>query len=160
MKKATLQDNLPVFVRSRYRPIVWSGRKFKFQSHFPWQEMGVPRSTVEILFNSDQLYHDESLEVENKVGDRLAELNQAQLNRLVILLNGEIKSKTTSKEQYNRSRVRISKIEDKQRGLLRTWIRATPSWNDIYQGYLDLVLKEPEEVKTAEEEPAEEVEDS
>lgn len=120
----TLQHNLPVFVRSRHFPVIWKGKEYKFQKQFPWKELNVPQESVELLFKVDKLYHDESLEKDAKAGDRLVELDKQQLLTLVRLVNDEVKRNTSTKEEFTRYKIKGSTIEDKQRGLIRSWLHA------------------------------------
>lgn len=118
----TLQYNKPVFVKSRHFPVVWKGKTFKFNDYFPWQEMSVPQEAVQALFGIDRLYHNEELEVQQKVGDRLAELNKEKLDSLVRLVNAMVKERCTTDKEFQSKKVKHSKIDDKQRGLIRAWL--------------------------------------
>jgi len=137
-----IQFDRPLFVRSRYKPITWKGRSWKFQEQFPWAEIGVPEDTVVTLYNSDQLYHDESLEVANKVGDRLSEMNRKRLDSLVRLVNAEVKKNTGSKAEFDKKKCKFSSIDSKQRGLIRQWLRANPWASEMFYTFRDQVLEE------------------
>jgi hypothetical protein len=140
-----IQFDRPLFVRSRHRPITWKGRSWKFQEHFPWAEIGVPEKTVIILYNNDQLYHDENLEVANKVGDRLSEMSRWQLDSLVRLVNAEVKERTGSKAEFDKKKCKFSAVDDKQRGLIRQWLRANPWASEAFYTYRDQVLEKATE---------------
>jgi len=137
-----IQFDRPLFVRSRYKPITWKGRSWKFQEQFPWAEIGVHEDTVVTLYNSDQLYHDESLEVANKVGDRLSEMNRKRLDSLVRLVNAEVKKNTGSKAEFDKKKWKFSSIDSKQRGLIRQWLRANPWASEMFYTFRDQVLEE------------------
>ncbi len=138
----TIQYDRPLFVRNRYRPVTWKGRSWGFQERFPWAELEVPYETVTTLFNNDQLYHSEELEVKNKVGDRLSELNAHQLGRLVSNLNKIVKDRTVTDNEFKQKKCKVSKIADKQRGLIRQWLRANPWATEEFYTYRDQALGE------------------
>lgn len=142
------QYNTPVFVRSRHHSITWRGKTFSYNDYFPWQEMGVPVETVKILYDTDRLYHNEELEVQSRVGDRLAEFNNEKLATLVRLINQMVKARCTTDKEFQSKRVKISKLEDKQRGLIRSWINRNDWALDEYYEIRDKLLgdkPEPQE---------------
>jgi hypothetical protein len=131
-----LQIDYPLFVRDFHKPVIWHGREYKYNSHFPWKELGVPYDTVKALFNSDQLYHNPDLEREHKVGDRLEELNATNIERLYLLVNAWIKKNTSTNTQYNNKKIKVSRIKDKQVGLIRAWVNQNQKWEDAQKEYL------------------------
>ncbi|MCJ8336467.1 MAG: hypothetical protein MJH10_19915, partial [Epibacterium sp.] len=79
---------------------------------------------------------------ENKAGDRLSEMNAGQLYTLVGLLNSEVKRRTTSAEELKDKRCRQSKIDDKQRGLIRSFLRKNAWITDDFYRFRDDILGE------------------
>lgn len=118
------QYDWPVFVRSRHYPIIVNGKVFEYQDHVPWKEMGVSEDIVKTWFISSLAYHNTDLEVQTKVGDRLSEMNGQQLETLVDRMNVIIRSRTNSTNEFQAKRCKKSKIDDKQRGLIRSFLRA------------------------------------
>lgn len=96
---------------------------FKKGDHFNWLQLNVDPSRVAQLYASGFVYHNKELEKETKVGDRLDELEGADLEKLVMLLNVEVKARTNSTNEYNAKKCKQSKIDAKQRGLLRSFLR-------------------------------------
>lgn len=127
----TLQHNIPTFVKSYYEPVIWKGREYKFGEHFPWKELFVPEEVAEVLFSSGQIYHNPDLEVEQKVGDGLESLTPTNLDSLIRRINGEIKSKITTTNEYNSKKIKLSKVREKQIALIRTWKRANQTWVEM-----------------------------
>lgn len=144
----TLQYNIPVFVRSRHHPVIWKGKTFKYNDHFPWQEMYVPEEVVQTLFATDQIYHNPELEVQQQVGDRLVELNKEKLDSLVRLVNAVVKQRCTTDKEYQSKKIKYSKIDEKQRGLVRAWLNRNDWAMEEYLQIRDDLLKTPKEEKT------------
>ena len=134
------QFDEPVFVRDRYNPITMKGKVYRYNDHFPWRELGLDEDRALALYNADRIYHNESLiETTHLVAPSL--LTPTNLETLVNLLNAEIKKKTTSVNQYNKKKVKQSKIREKQLGLLKTWRAHNQKWSDMAEMY-DTKLKE------------------
>jgi hypothetical protein len=95
---------------------------------------------VSSLYLTGYLYHNTELEVETKVGDRLNEMNTLQLERLVTLLNAEVKARTNSVTEYTAKKCKQSKIDDKQRGLLRSFLRNNRWIEDRFYEIRDDIL--------------------
>lgn len=138
----TFQQNLPVFVRSQYRPFVWGKNKYEMNEMVPWLELGVPQEKIEILFKAGFLYHNTDLEKDLKVGDRLSEMNKAQLDSLVNLLNTEVKKRTSSTDEFNKKKCKKSRLEDKQRALVRQFLYRSPWINERFYEIRDKILGE------------------
>ena len=96
---------------------------FKKGDHFNWLQLNVDPSRVAQLYATGFVYHNKELEKETKVGDRLEELEGTDLEKLVMLLNAEVKSRTNSTNEYMAKKCKQSKIDAKQRGLLRSFLR-------------------------------------
>lgn len=136
--------NVPVFVRSFYRPIIWQGKKFHHNEHFPWQEMNMPYETAKTLFYSEQLYHNPELEKQTRVGDQLEALEMPQIEKLVGLLNAEVKERTVSTQEYNKKKLKQSRVRDRQVGLIRSWLRSNEWAHERFHELRDFVTKEKE----------------
>ena len=115
------QVDWPVFVKL---PLLADNKNWKRGDHFNWLERGMQQDKVAILYATGYLYHNTELEVQNKVGDRLSELAGKELETLVNLLNAEVKSRTASNAEFEAKKCKKSKIDDKQRGLIRRFLNA------------------------------------
>jgi len=114
------QYDRPVFVKI---PFSGSGRQWGRQEHFPWKELSLDRDNVQILYNNEYLYHNGDLEQQAKVGDGLESLGFEGLAAVVASINEKVKTKTSSKADFDRMKCKKSQIVDKQRGLIRSWRR-------------------------------------
>jgi len=113
------QVDWPVFVKL---PLLADSKNWNRGDHFNWLERGVAEDKVAILYTSGYLHHNTELEVQAKVGDRLSELSGKDLDTLVNLLNTEVKSRTSSANEYDTKKCKKSKLDDKQRGLIRRFL--------------------------------------
>lgn len=138
----SFQIDWPIFVRSRYRKIIWKDKEFGFEAHVPWKELNVPENIVRAWFSADLVYHNPELEKQTKVGDRLSEFNSDQLEKLVDAINVEVKRRTNSVQEFNVKRCRKSKIDDKQRGLIRSFLRGNRWIEEEYYRIRDSFLKD------------------
>lgn len=129
MNYLDFQYNIPVFVRNFHKEIIWKNHKWTYNQHIPWQELGIPVDVVRTWFAIDLVYHNPELEKQTKVGDRLQELDKNQLDALVNGLNAVVKSKTVGTQEFNAKKCKKSTIEEKQRGLLRSFLRNN-NWID------------------------------
>ena len=125
------QVDWPVFIKM---PVEANGKKWKRGEHFNWLEQSIDQDKVAILYATGYLYHNKELEVQNKVGDRLSELSGKQLDTLVTLLNAIVKDRTSSANEFNIKKCKKSKIDDKQRGLIRRFLNNS-AWitEDFYR---------------------------
>jgi hypothetical protein len=96
---------------------------YKKGDQYDWVKKDIDPVRVAQLYATGHLYHNKELEKENKVGDRLNEMSQTQLNNLVTLLNAEVKARTNSTAEYTSKKVKQSKIEEKQKALVRSFLR-------------------------------------
>lgn len=133
------QVDWPVFVKI---PFSADGHEWKRQEHFNWAERGIDRETVATIYSTGHIYHNYVLEKQNKVGDRLGELNAEQLKRLVVQLNDIVKRRTTTTKEFQDKRCKQSKLEDKQRALIRRFLNRN-QWivEDFYE-IRDYILSE------------------
>jgi len=125
------QVDWPVFVKM---PLSADGKEWKRGDHFNWLERSIDEQKVAVLYASGYIYHNKELEVQNKVGDRLSEMNSEKLASLVNLINAEVKSRTSSTSEFESKRCKKSTIDDKQRGLIRRFL-LTNRWitEDFYK---------------------------
>ena len=131
------QIDWPVFVKM---PFSADGKDWQQGEHFNWLNRGIEPSSVAHLYASNYIHHNSELEKETKVGDRLGEMDTAQLGELVRLLNAEVKAKTNSASEFNSKRCKQSKIDDKQRGLIRSFIRNNRWVEDRFYEIRDNIL--------------------
>lgn len=135
------QIDWPLFVKI---PFTADGEEWEQGEHFNWLNRNIDPSAVCRLYDTGLLYHNKELEVETKVGDRLNEMSTAQLDRLVTLLNAEVKSRTNSVTEYTAKKCKQSKIDDKQRGLVRSFLRNNRWVEDKFYELRDSILDSQE----------------
>ena len=125
------QVDWPVFIKM---PLSANGKNWKRGDHFNWLERSMDEDKVASLYVSGYLHHNKELEVQTKVGDRLSELAGKELESLVNLLNVEVKSRTSSSSEFEAKKCKKSKIDDKQRGLIRRFLNSN-RWitEDFYE---------------------------
>lgn len=133
------QDSYPVFVRKQ-AGITYNGKHYKIDKQFPWKEIDCPYETARQLFLSDQIYHNPELEKQNKVGDRLEELSGKDLKTFVDRVNAHVKAETNSADEYKKKKVKVSRVDEKQRGLIRSWLRNNAWAEDKYFEIRDNLL--------------------
>lgn len=131
------QVDWPVFIKL---PVTANGKNWKRGEHFNWLEQSIDQDKVASLYTSGYLYHNKELEVQNKVGDRLSEFSSKQLDTLVSLLNVIVKDRTSSTSEYNTKKCRKSKIDDKQRGLIRRFLNNSAWISEDFYRIRDEVL--------------------
>ena len=134
-----LQIDWPLFVKI---PFSSGGRNWTKGEEFKWAELGVEQDRVAKLYSINYVHHNPALEAQNKVGDRLHEMNSSQLHSLVIQLNAELKSRTVSQKDYDKNRCRQSKIDTKQRGLIRRWLYSNQWSEEFFYDLRDRILGE------------------
>jgi len=134
-----LQVDWPLFVKM---PLNADGKLWKVGDHFNWLERGVDADKVASLYVTNYVHHNEALTVQNKVGDRLSELAGKQLETLVNLMNAEVKKRTSSNAEFEAKKCKKSKIDDKQRGLIRRFLNSshwiTEDFYTIRDGIIDV----------------------
>lgn len=143
------QIDWPIFVKT---PFTADDKNWERGEHFNWLNRGISPQSVAILYSTGYLYHNPELEKETKVGDRLGEMDSGQLQTLVSLLNAEVKAKTNSTSEYTAKKCKQSKIDEKQRGLIRSFIRNNRWIEEKYYAIRDDILDNP----TAEDTPPQE----
>lgn len=134
-----LQIDWPVFIKI---PLSADGKNWKKGEHFNWLERGIEDKAVATLYASGYLHHNKDLEVQNKVGDRLSEMDSRQLDTLVNLLNVEVKNRTSSTSEFESKKCKKSKIADKQRGLIRRFLSSSRWIMDDFYTIRDKILGE------------------
>ena len=135
------QHDWPVFVKV---PFTADGKDWAKGEYFNWLNRGLKPQSVATLYNSGYIYHNTELEKETKVGDRLNEMDNNQLDKLVTLLNAEVKARTNSVSEYTAKKCKQSKLEDKQRGLVRSFLRNNRWIEDKFYEIRDGILDTPE----------------
>ena len=134
------QVDWPVFVK---RPFSAFGKPWKIGEEFNWQlQVGAQEDKIAQLYKSGYIFHNRDLEVTTKVGDRLSELNNEQLLSLVKLVNKEVQSRTSTTKEYNDKKIKQSRIDDKQRGLIRAWLNRNNWMLEDYYRIRDSILGE------------------
>ena len=74
------------------------------------------------LYNTNRLHHDSAREVQQKVGDRIGELTADEVHTLIRKMNDILKKRCVTSKEFQDKRIKQSKILEKQRGILRSWI--------------------------------------
>ena len=133
------QVDWPVFIKI---PVSADGKNWKSGEHFNWLERGIDEIKVSSLYVTNFIHHNKELEVQNKVGDRLSELNSKQLSTLVGLLNSKVKDRTASKNEFEAKKCKMSKIDGKQRGLIRRFLNGNVWVTEIFYELRDQALGE------------------
>lgn len=131
------QVDWPVFVKA---PFSSDGKEWKKGEHYNWLGRGLKPQSVAQLYNSGYLYHNPELEKETKIGDRLHEMNTGQLDRLVTLLNAEVKARTNSTSEYTSKKCKQSKIDEKQRAFIRSFLRNNRWVEETFYELRDTIL--------------------
>lgn len=134
-----LQIDWPLFIKI---PFTADNKNWKRGEHFNWLERNIEAPAVATLYASGYLHHNKELEVQNKVGDRLSEMDSRQLDSLVNLLNAEVKSRTSSTSEFESKKCKKSRIADKQRGLIRRFLNANRWINEDFYTIRDKILGE------------------
>lgn len=133
------QIDWPVFVK---RPFTSDGKQWETQEHYNWLNRGLGSESVASLYIQGFIHHNRELEKQAKVGDRLSELTGPQLDKLIGLLNAEVKANTNSTKEYNDKKVKQSKIDAKQRALLRSYLRNNRWIEDKFFEIRDGILED------------------
>lgn len=133
------QVDWPVFIKM---PVSANGKNWKRGEHFNWLEQSLDQDKVAILYATGYLYHNKELEVQSKVGDRLSEFSGKQLETLVNLLNAVVKDRTSSTNEYNIKKCKKSKIDDKQRGLIRRFLNNSAWVTEDFYVIRDKILND------------------
>ena len=133
------QVDWPVFVKNPFN----ADRKNWLRGEtFNWKERQMDQYKVYTMYASGYLYHNTDLEKQNKVGDRLSEMNSEKLAKLVTLINDKVKKNTSTKEEFQDKRCRKSTIDDKQRGLIRSWLRSNTWAQEDFCGFRNQILND------------------
>lgn len=124
MTRPPFQYDKPIFVRNP-NGLLMNGKRYAKGDLVPWKERGLPLKNIERMYNEHHLHHNEELEevVKPPVGDGLDDMTVEQLHILVKTLNEKVKAKTKDSTEYDKKKCRISKVKDKQAGLIRSWRR-------------------------------------
>ena len=131
------QVDWPVFIKM---PLMADSKNWKRGDHFNWAERNLEKDKIATLYAAGYLYHNTELEVQTKVGDRLSELAGKELESLVNLLNVEVKSRTSSSSEFEAKKCKKSRVDDKQRGLIRRFLNANRWITEDFYTIRDKVL--------------------
>lgn len=142
MEYLDFQVNVPVFIKAKQNPLTWKGKTFIAGDYLPWQEIGIPYENVRSWYLFGYIYHNEELEKQIKVGDRLSELDSSNLTTLVDKINTIVKSKAVSTKEFNSKKCKKSRIADKQRGLIRSFLRNNLWIEEEFYNIRDDLLKD------------------
>jgi len=120
------QVDWPVFIK---QPFFMFNKKWKVGEEFNWTDQPCRSEDfhniclkVQTLYNTTRLHHDRAREVQQKVGDRLGELNSDEVYQLIRKMNDVLKKRCVTTKEFQDKRIKQSKILEKQRGILRSWI--------------------------------------
>jgi len=133
------QLDWPLFVK---RPFTSDNKEWQPTEHYNWLNRGIGSEAVANLYIQGFVHHNRDLEKQAKVGDRLSELAGPQLDKLIGLLNAEVKANTNSTKEYNEKKVKQSKIDAKQRALLRSYLRNNNWIEETFFEIRDSILKD------------------
>tara|TARA_R110002153_G_scaffold144744_1_gene295954 strand:- start:207 stop:581 length:375 start_codon:yes stop_codon:yes gene_type:complete len=121
-------------------PFSADGKNWKAGDHFNWLERGIDADKIASLYATNYVHHNKELEVQNKVGDRLSELAGKQLDTLVNLLNAEVKTRTSSNAEFEAKKCKKSKLDDKQRGLIRRFLNSSHWITEDFYNIRDSII--------------------
>jgi hypothetical protein len=140
----------PVFVKFP-QGVNFGGTKYKKSQEVPWVYLGIDEERIRILVQNDFLYHNYELEEQNKVGDGLQQMSFDQLKTLYGLLNSEVKNRCSTKEEFNKNKIKNSLMENRLRANFRSWLYQNKEWaKDLFEDKKKFVLSknaEPELVE-------------
>jgi hypothetical protein len=148
------QEYKPVFVKT---PFAAFGKQWKPGEEFNWmvqpckeEDWDRMRKRIQQFYRLGKIHHDSAREVEQKVGDRLGELNTEKLQSLVRQVNAVVKKNTTTSKEAENKRLKQSKIDDKQRGLIRAWLNRNPWATEEFYRIRDNLLNDTKPEETTE----------
>lgn len=123
MTRPPFQYDKPIYVRNP-NGLLMNGKRYEKGDLVPWKERGLPLANIERMYNEMHLHHLDldKTEAPVLVGDGLDDMSIDELHILVDNINAKVKAKVDPK-QYDMKKCRISKIKDKQCGLIRSWRR-------------------------------------
>lgn len=115
------QLDRPVFCKV---PIQTRGKTLQPGTIFKWKETQIDPHRVRVMYQQGLLYHDDDLAAANDekaIGDGLEELDIESLHALVDKINEKVKAQVKTEKDYITKKCAMSKIRDKQIGLIRRW---------------------------------------
>lgn len=116
------QIDRPVFCK--WDGLSFRGKTYKVGQILKWQEMQLPQDRIQIMYNQGMLYHSPELEAQQEervIGDGLDMLDLESLHVLVAKINEKVKAVAKNDTDYQNKKCALSKIKDKQIGLIRRW---------------------------------------
>lgn len=132
-----LQIDWPLFI---VKPFTTGDKTWEKGEPFNWPYYNVSEEAIANLYLAGFIHHDKAKEKVHKVGDRLNEMNSEQLYEVYTKLNNVIKNRCATKDEFNKKRCKGSKIDDKQRGLIRQFLRNTKDIQEDFEVIRDQVL--------------------
>lgn len=130
----------PLFVIDRHYPLISKGKTYGYKDHWPWKETGVNIKAAKNLFDLMKVNHVSEWEDFNGFAT-VSTLTPTNLDKLILRVNDRINKLTPTKQEYNKRKIKLSKIREKQEGLCRTWRNANDKWTEVANFY-DETLKE------------------
>lgn len=126
MSRLRFDPRRPLFV---IQPFQAFNKVWAVESNFPWEDMGMDyqEDTIHQLYNNNFLVHRPDLEgafieeAEKAVGDGLEAMTIEALHTLVQTINKSVRVKCKTDKEYSLKKCPMSRIKDKQTGLIRRW---------------------------------------
>ena len=126
MTRLHFDPRRPLFVTQSFQAF---NRVWAVESNFPWEDMGMSyqEDTIHQLYNYNFLNHRPDLETlfvdesRKAVGDGLEELPLDGLHMLVQTINKQVRDKCKTDKEFSLKKCPMSRIKDKQIGLIRRW---------------------------------------
>lgn len=135
------QPDKPIFVKTP-QGFLAQGRFYKKGQEVKWKESRMDENKIRRCVAQGILYHNQELEVVHKTGDRLGELDSEQLKTLVRLLNDDLKGKVNGKEEFAKKKCKQSRVDDRQRALIRNFVYNHKWAQDRFYEHRDYILGE------------------
>jgi len=119
------QYDQPLFVRIPFRA---RAKDWAKNQEFKWKELSMDKDKVMSLYTQGYLIHDEEKVIATRTGDGLEELGADGLKSIVDSYNERIRAVAKTEKTRIQKSVKYSKINDKQRGLIRQWRNINERW--------------------------------
>lgn len=133
------QMDWPVFVKT---PFTAFGKYWKKGQYFEWQREVDPNpEQIAQLYAAGFIHHNPTREIEEKLGDRLHEMDREDFKSAIGLMNHKIKSQCSTDAQFNKNKIKQSTVLEKQMALVRSWVRNHPSLKEEWEAIRDEVLE-------------------
>lgn len=109
------------------------GKKYKRGEYIPWRELNMDLQKMEVLYNSGQVYHNETFAVkraESKRGDGLEEMTLIELYALKDKLNKQVDLYYKTDKKKRMMKCPKSTLKDRQIAHIRRWRSLNPKVED------------------------------